>query len=91
MRPDQDPFWASEWLVRLMLGGRGAGKTRGASEAVREAVCTGIVQPGQMVGLVGRTWDEAVNIMVRGTSGILAVGQPAERRTLAFAVTADIP
>ncbi|MDE0651437.1 MAG: terminase family protein [Gammaproteobacteria bacterium] len=79
MRPDQDPLWDQDWLVRLMLGGRGAGKTRSAAEAIREAATTGIVKPGQGVGLVGRTYDEAVNIMVQGPSGVLNVGHPSQR------------
>ncbi len=79
MRPDQDPLWDQDWLVRLMLGGRGAGKTRSAAEAIREAATTGVVKPGQGVGLVGRTYDEAVNIMVQGPSGVLNVGHPSQR------------
>ena len=79
MMPDQDPQWDSDWDVRLWMAGRGGGKTRAGAEAVREAVWTGLVKPGQMVGIVGRTYEAARDVMIYGESGLLNVGHPSQR------------
>ena len=80
MRPQQDAFWEQDWRIRLWMTGRGWGKNRTAAEAVREAVLTGIVQPGDLIGLVGRNLEEAHSVMIHGAgSGLLAVHAPHER------------
>ncbi len=71
-----------DWTTWMILGGRGAGKTRAGSEWVRTQVEGG--RPGDpgacsRVALVGETLDEAREIMVMGDSGILACSPPDRR------------
>ena len=70
------------WTTWLVLGGRGAGKTRAGAEWVRAQVEGG--KPGDpgrcsRVALVGATLDEAREVMVLGPSGILACAPPDRR------------
>ena len=73
--PREDPEDLS-WRTWLLLGGRGAGKTRAGAEWVR-ALATG--RPGyaptnvRRIALIAETIDQARAIMVEGVSGILAV------------------
>ncbi|MEM6385764.1 MAG: terminase family protein [Pseudomonadota bacterium] len=83
-------FWAmphqlppdGAWKTWVILGGRGAGKTRAGSEWVRSQVegsgpeDTGVAK---RVALVGETYDQARDVMVHGESGILAC-TPEDRR-----------
>jgi phage terminase large subunit-like protein len=58
------------WLTWAFIAGRGAGKTRSASEWVHEhATAT----PGVRIALVGRTPADVRDVMIEGESGILAV------------------
>ena len=71
-----------DWTTWVILGGRGAGKTRAGAEWVRAQVEGG--KPGDpgrssRVALVGETLDEAREIMVFGASGILACSPPDRR------------
>ncbi len=71
-----------EWTTWLVLGGRGAGKTRAGAEWVRAQVEGG--RPGDpgkcsRVALVGATLDEAREVMVLGPSGLLACAPPDRR------------
>lgn len=75
-RPEQWPPDA-DWTTWLLMGGRGAGKTRAGAEWVRTMV-TGEL-PVSPVALVSESLDEARRVMVEGPSGLLAVGPPAER------------
>ncbi len=73
---------AGDWRSWVILGGRGAGKTRAGAEWVRsqvEGARPG--QPGQArhVALVGETYDQAREVMVFGESGILACSPPDRR------------
>ena len=80
-------FWALEhqlppdgdWRSWLIMGGRGAGKTRAGAEWVRSLVeGAGPSDPGKArrIALVGETFDQARAVMVFGESGILAVCPP---------------
>ena len=80
-------FWALEhqlppdgdWRSWLIMGGRGAGKTRAGAEWVRSLVeGAGPSDPGKArrIALVGETFDQAREVMVFGESGILAVCPP---------------
>lgn len=83
------PFWAmdhqlppeGDWRTWVVMGGRGAGKTRAGSEWVRSMVegpCSRSPGCAHAVALVGETLEQAREVMVRGESGILACS-PADR------------
>ncbi|HTM78960.1 MAG TPA: terminase family protein, partial [Devosia sp.] len=73
-RADQLPP-DGDWTTWLMLGGRGAGKTRAGAEWVRALAATKVTP----IALVGETMTEAVAVMIRGESGLLNV-HPDETR-----------
>lgn len=72
------------WTTWLMLGGRGAGKTRTGAEWVR-ALVQGTPpyadRPHGRIALVGETMHDARAVMLEGESGLLRVCPPAERPT----------
>ncbi|HZH12474.1 MAG TPA: terminase family protein [Microvirga sp.] len=72
------------WTLWLMLGGRGAGKTRTGSEWIR-GIALGLpdfsVAPMGRIALIGETFSDARNVMVEGPAGILAVHARHERPT----------
>jgi hypothetical protein len=83
-------FWAlphqlppeGDWKTWVVLGGRGAGKTRAGAEWVRaEVEGPRPLDPGRSrrVALVGETIEQAVTVMVEGESGILACSPPDRR------------
>lgn len=70
-----------DWKTWVILGGRGAGKTRAGAEWVRSKVEGGKPhEPGQAqrVALVAETLDQARDVMVLGESGIIACA-PSDR------------
>ena len=83
-------FWAldhqlppdGDWRTWVIMGGRGAGKTRAGSEWVRaEVEGAGPLDPGRSkrVALVGETIDQVREVMIFGESGILACSPPDRR------------
>ncbi len=67
------------WRAWVVLGGRGAGKTRAGAEWVRAMVEGATPEaPGRArrVALVGETYDQALAVMVKGESGLLACSPP---------------
>ncbi len=76
-RDDQLPPWATgcgdAWRVWLILGGRGAGKTRAGAEWVR-AKALGIAPVGERqawrIALVGETFADVRRVMIEGVSGL---------------------
>jgi phage terminase large subunit-like protein len=83
-------FWAlphqlpprGAWKTWVIMGGRGAGKTRAGAEWVRAQVeGAGPANPGasRRVALVGETVDQVREVMVMGESGILACSPPDRR------------
>lgn len=83
-------FWAmphqlppeGDWKSWVIMGGRGAGKTRAGAEWVRamvEGATPGAAGRCRRVALVGETFDQVREVMVHGESGILACC-PADRR-----------
>lgn len=83
-------FWAMDhqlppegnWRTWVIMGGRGAGKTRAGAEWVRTQVeGAKAADPGKCkrLALVGETFDQARDVMVFGDSGILACSPPDRR------------
>ena len=71
-----------DWTTWVILGGRGAGKTRAGAEWIRarvEGARPG--DPGECarVALVAETLDQARDVMVFGESGILRCSPPDRR------------
>jgi phage terminase large subunit-like protein len=81
-----DEFWpawlhqgqappAGDWAVWLMLTGRGFGKTRAGAEWVSAlARADGSLR----IALVGATIEDALKVMVTGTSGVMRVARTGE-------------
>lgn len=85
-REDQTPPGVCEgvdpWRVWLILGGRGAGKTRTGAEWVRARVAgtpQSGGQPARRIALIGETITDARRVMVDGVSGLLAIHRADER------------
>lgn len=74
-RPDQIPP-LGEWRTWALIAGRGAGKTRTASEWIRAEVTAG---RRKRLAVVGPTSDSLRRIQVEGPSGILATADPSFR------------
>ena len=83
-------FWALEhqlppggdWRTWVIMGGRGAGKTRAGAEWVRASVEGAGPRdhgPCRRIALVGETIDQVCEVMVFGESGILAASPPDRR------------
>lgn len=83
-------FWAfdhqlppeGDWRTWVIMGGRGAGKTRAGAEWVRAQVEG--AKPldegrARRVALVGETIDQVREVMIFGDSGILACSPPDRR------------
>jgi phage terminase large subunit-like protein len=76
--PPADPAW-TRWLV---LGGRGAGKTRTGAEWIK-GLALGhpwlVRKPVGRIALVGETLADAREVMVEGPSGLLSAHARPER------------
>jgi phage terminase large subunit-like protein len=83
-------FWAmahqlppeGDWRSWVILGGRGAGKTRAGAEWVRVQVEGARPMDrgrARRVALVGETYDQVRDVMIKGDSGILACSPPDRR------------
>lgn len=70
------------WLTWLMIGGRGAGKTRAGAEWIR-AQALGVAPladaPVSHIALVGESEHDVREVMIEGVSGLLAVHRRHER------------
>ena len=89
-RPEQQ-LPPGDWLTWLLLAGRGSGKTRTGSEAIRAFVCGPTpLSAGRYsrIALIAETSADARDVMVEGPSGLLSVHptsfrpifQPSKRR-----------
>lgn len=66
------------WLIWLLLGGRGSGKTRAGAEWIRSQVAD---HGKRRIALVAPTLTDAREVMLEGESGLLSIGLPTERPT----------
>ena len=84
------PIWArlkqrpplQRWRTWLVLGGRGAGKTRTGAEWIKGIATKDKHFAGDAAGriaLVGETFDDARDVMVEGDSGLLAIHNTRDR------------
>ncbi|SER20151.1 Large terminase phage packaging protein [Faunimonas pinastri] len=80
-RSDQLPP-DGDWTTWMLLGGRGAGKTRAGAEWIR-GMALGLppfsAAPVGRIALVGETLGDVREVMVDGISGLLAIHPPGER------------
>ena len=80
-REDQLPP-VGDWTSWLVLGGRGAGKTRTGAEWVR-GIALGLPgfsdKPVMRIALVGETLEDVRSVMIEGESGLLAIHPESER------------
>ena len=75
-RPPERANSGADWTTWLILGGRGAGKTRAGAEWVRGVA---IAIRRRRIALIGETEHDAREVMVEGVSGLLAVHRHDER------------
>jgi phage terminase large subunit-like protein len=73
-RAEQLPPTDDDWIVWLLLAGRGFGKTRTGAETVRALIEKGSIR---RVALVGPTAADVRSVMVEGESGLLSVFPPS--------------
>lgn len=74
----------SLWTIWLVLGGRGAGKTRTGAEWVRGMAIGAPWLTRAPIGkfaLIGETFADVRDVMIDGPSGLLAIHSRAERPT----------
>ncbi|HEY0235241.1 MAG TPA: terminase family protein [Afipia sp.] len=80
--PPDVPGNGRDWLTWLLIGGRGAGKTRAGAEWIR-AQALGIAPLAKeavgRIALVGETEHDVREVMIEGVSGLLAVHRRDER------------
>ena len=82
-RPPDTGDDVRDWTLWLVLGGRGAGKTRTGAEWVRGAVLgePGLSEPrAGRIALVGETYAAARDVMIEGPSGLLAIHRDRSER-----------
>lgn len=75
-RPPVSANSGEPWTTWLILGGRGAGKTRAGAEWVRGLAAT---DKTARIALIGETEHEVREVMIEGVSGLLAVHRSDER------------
>lgn len=77
-RPEQHAPAGDDWAIWLFMAGRGAGKSRSASEWIRDKAR--YTNQGELrMGLVARTAADVRDVLVEGESGILNVCPPSEK------------
>lgn len=73
---------AKPWRTWVILGGRGAGKTRAGAEWIRaqvEGATPRMAGKARRLALIGETYDQVRDVMIQGDSGILACSPPDRR------------
>lgn len=81
-RPPDTAANGEDWLTWLLIGGRGAGKTRAGAEWIRGQALGLPPFADHAVGriaLIGETEHDVREVMIEGVSGLLAVHERRER------------
>lgn len=79
-RPEQLPP-PGDWLLWLILGGRGMGKTRTGGEYVKAGHTQSLMRfPGARWALIPETFADGRDTMVEGESGLLSILPPSALR-----------
>ena len=82
LQPATSATHAKDWQNWILLGGRGAGKTRAGAEWIR-AMALGIEpfakQPAWRIALIGETFNDVREVMLEGDSGLLNI-HPAHQK-----------
>jgi phage terminase large subunit-like protein len=73
-RKDQRPPTDPDWMVWLLMSGRGAGKTRSGAEYVHR-----LTEKFPRIALVAATGPDLRDTMVEGESGIVTISPPGKR------------
>lgn len=76
-RGDQWPPEGKDWLVWLLKGGRGSGKTRSGAEWIRN-----MSKKLERVSIIGPSWSHVRDTMIEGDSGLLVVFENAKEDVL---------
>lgn len=76
-RSDQWPPTGRDWLVWLLKGGRGSGKTRSGAEWIRK-----MSETLERTSIIGPSWAHVRDTMVEGDSGLLAVFENAKMQVV---------
>ena len=72
-RGDQWPPPGKDWLVWLLKGGRGSGKTRSGAEWIRN-----MSKKLERTSIIGPSWQHVRDTMIEGDSGLLVVFENAK-------------
>ncbi|MEO1149499.1 MAG: terminase family protein [Pseudomonadota bacterium] len=78
-RADQTPPRHNDWTTWLLLGGRGAGKTRAGAEWVNRLADESADYPPVRLALVAQSYGDAREVMIEGASGVRSIGHPSMR------------
>ncbi|MEO0849848.1 MAG: terminase family protein [Pseudomonadota bacterium] len=78
-RADQTPPRHKDWTTWLLLGGRGAGKTRAGAEWVNRLADESADYPPVRLALVAQSYGDAREVMIEGASGVRSIGYPSMR------------
>ncbi len=84
------PLWGREnqfpqldgWKTWVLLGGRGAGKTRAGAEWIRRIALlskSSKNHSGGRIALIGETFNDVRDVMIEGHSGLLSVHRNCEK------------
>ena len=80
--PTEDGHNIPEFRVWMVLGGRGAGKTRAGAEWVRHqalGLAPLAAGPARRIALVGPTLAQVRSVMIEGVSGLLSLHSDGDR------------
>ncbi|MGB7287923.1 MAG: terminase family protein [Salaquimonas sp.] len=71
-----------QWRKWLLMGGRGAGKTRSGAEWLKSIILKDHYALGDAAGrvaLIGETYQDALAVMIEGESGLMAIHSKDKR------------